>query len=91
MTNLSILQLYPLLITSIEILFLSLFFSYIKKYESPTLYSTLMLHFVASLLFIVVFNDVSLTIAWVPSNFTFNPGKNIISGGQLVEKLIFSR
>ena len=35
-----------------------------------------MFHFIVSLLFIVVFNDVCLVAGWNPSNFTFNPGDN---------------
>jgi beta-glucanase (GH16 family) len=35
-----------------------------------------MFHFIVSLLFIVVFNDVALVAGWNPANFSFNPGDN---------------
>jgi beta-glucanase (GH16 family) len=35
-----------------------------------------MFHFVFSLLYIVVLNNVCLVAAWDPANFTFNPGDN---------------
>jgi beta-glucanase (GH16 family) len=31
-------------------------------------------HFIVSLLFVVVFNDICLVAAWNPANFSFNPG-----------------
>ncbi len=50
--------------------------AYISNRSTVDFLIFLMFHFILSLLFTVVFNDVCLIVAWDPSNFTYNPGDN---------------
>jgi beta-glucanase (GH16 family) len=60
----------------IKIPFWDLFFIYKIVHTASIVSIIFMLHLVVSLLFIVVFNDISLVVGWNPANFSFNPGPN---------------